>query len=61
MTLTLHYYEKASYNRVRTFSDIPVDEGAFGIHEVKLVVKSGPGLGDGCGVTQHTHGPLDIG
>ncbi|KAG7260495.1 hypothetical protein CRUP_018668 [Coryphaenoides rupestris] len=41
--------------------NIPVDEGPLGIHQVKLVVEPSPGLSDGSGVAQHTHGPLDLG
>lgn len=36
----------------------PVDEGALGVHEIKLVVESGPGLDDGGGVGDHADGPL---
>ena len=42
-------------------SDSPVDEGALGVHEIELVVKSGPGLGDGGGVAQHADSALDLG
>lgn len=34
---------------------LPVEEGTFGEHEVELVVKLVPGLGDGGGVAQHAH------
>merc|ERR1712110_1030390 len=40
---------------------IPVDEGPLGVHQVKLVVQPGPGLGYGGGVGQHTHGTLYLG
>ena len=40
---------------------LPVDEGPLGIHEVELVVQSGPGLGDGSGVGQHADSALDLG
>jgi hypothetical protein len=30
-----------------------VNEGTLGVHEIELVVESGPGLGDGGGVGQH--------
>jgi hypothetical protein len=40
---------------------VPMDEGSLGVHEVKLVVKAGPRLGDGGGVGQHADGPLDLG
>ena len=39
---------------------IPVDEGPLGVHQIKLVVQSGPGLGDGGGVGQHADGSLDL-
>jgi len=38
-----------------------VDEGALGVHQVELVVKTGPGLGDGGGVGQHADGTLHLG
>jgi len=46
---------------LHTFSDVPVDEGSLGVHEIELVVKSCPGLGDGGGVGQHADGTLDLG
>merc|ERR1719205_571621 len=36
-----------------TLSNIPVNKSSLGVHEVKLVVKPGPGLGNGSGVGQH--------
>jgi len=44
-----------------TLSDIPVDEGTLGVHEIELVVKSGPCLSDGGGVGQHADGTLNFG
>ena len=44
-----------------TFTDIPVDEGTLGVHKIELVVKAGPGLGDGGSVGQHADGTLDLG
>eukprot|EP00041_Stephanoeca_diplocostata_P007724 m.111310 g.111310 ORF g.111310 m.111310 type:complete len:468 (-) comp17006_c0_seq1:106-1509(-) len=44
-----------------TFTNIPVNECALGVHEVKLVVKTSPCLGNGGGVAQHAHGTLDLG
>lgn len=38
-----------------------MDKGPLGVHEVKLVIKSGPCLGDGGGVAQHTHSALNLG
>mmetsp|Transcript_11089 Transcript_11089/g.23779 ORF Transcript_11089/g.23779 Transcript_11089/m.23779 type:complete len:234 (-) Transcript_11089:218-919(-) len=46
---------------LHTLSDVPVDEGTLGVHQVELVVKTSPGLGDGGGVAQHAHGTLDLG
>jgi len=46
---------------LHTLTNVPVDKGSLGVHQVKLVVKSGPGLSDGSGVGQHAHGPLDLG
>merc|ERR1719295_2364301 len=46
---------------LHTLANIPVDEGSLGVHQVKLVVKSGPGLGNGGGVGEHTDGSLDLG
>lgn len=44
-----------------TLSDVPVDESTLGVHQVELVVKTGPGLSDGGSVAQHAHGTLDLG
>lgn len=38
---------------LHTLTNVPVDEGTLGVHEVELVVESRPGLGDGRGVGQH--------
>merc|ERR1712209_99622 len=46
---------------LHALSNIPVNKGSLGVHEVKLVVKPGPGLGDGGGVGEHTDGSLDLG
>mmetsp|Transcript_19726 Transcript_19726/g.55730 ORF Transcript_19726/g.55730 Transcript_19726/m.55730 type:complete len:511 (-) Transcript_19726:7-1539(-) len=45
---------------LHTFADVPVDEGALGVHEVELVVDAGQGLGDGGGVGDHANGALDV-
>merc|ERR1712213_175742 len=45
---------------LHTLTNVPVDEGPLGVHEVELVVKPGPGLSDGGGVREHTHGPADL-
>ena len=46
---------------LHTLSYVPVDEGTLGVHQIKLVVKTSPGLGDGGGVAQHAHGTLYLG
>merc|ERR1712176_627548 len=33
-----------------TFTNIPVNESSLGVHQVELVVKSGPSFSDCCGV-----------
>ena len=44
-----------------TLTDIPMDERAFGIHQVKLVVQAGEHLSDGGGVGNHAHSALHLG
>merc|ERR1712173_283131 len=46
---------------LHALSDVPVDEGPLGVHQVELVVKPGPGLGDGGGVGEHAHSSRDLG
>ena len=46
---------------LHTLTDVPVDEGTLGVHEIELVGESGPGLGDGGGVGQHADGTVDLG
>merc|ERR1711894_868967 len=46
---------------LHTLSYIPVDEGTLGVHQIELVIKTSPGLGDGGGVTQHADGTLYLG
>ena len=38
-----------------------MNEGTLGVHQIELVVKPGPGFGDGGGVREHAHGPLHLG
>merc|ERR1719322_2266055 len=45
---------------LHTLTNVPVDKGPLGVHEVELVVKPGPGLSDGGGVREHAHGPTDL-
>ena len=49
------------FSFLHTFSDVPVDEGTLGVHEVELVVDTGQRLRDGGGVGNHTDGALDLG
>jgi len=44
-----------------TFSDVPMDEGTFGVHKIELVVDAGEDLSDGSGVGNHAHGALHLG
>ncbi|KAE9528137.1 hypothetical protein AGLY_012559 [Aphis glycines] len=44
-----------------TFSNIPMDESTFGIHQVKLVVQSSPSFSNSCGVGQHANSTLYFG
>ena len=38
-----------------------MNERALGVHEIELVVKTGPCLGDGGGVGKHADGALHLG
>lgn len=44
-----------------TFSDVPMDEGSLGVHEIELVIDSGEDFGDGGGVGDHADGSHDLG
>lgn len=44
-----------------TFSDVPVDEGSLGVHEIELVVNAGESLDNGGGVGDHADGAVDLG
>merc|ERR1711894_824700 len=46
---------------LHTLSYIPVDECTLGVHQIELVIKTSPGLGDGGGVAQHADGTLYLG
>ena len=46
---------------VHALPHVPVDEGPLGVHEVKLVVDSGPDLADSGRVAQHDGGTADCG
>merc|ERR1719373_1370092 len=38
-----------------------VDEGSLGVHQIKLMIESSPGLGDGGGVGEHADSSLYLG
>ena len=44
-----------------TLTDVPVNEGTLGVHEIELVVDSGEHLGNSRGVGDHAHGTLHLG
>ena len=44
-----------------TLSDVPMDEGSLGVHEIELVIDSGEDLSDGGGVGDHAAGSHDLG
>merc|ERR1711920_898079 len=46
---------------LHTFANIPVDERALGVHEVKLVIDAREELGDGGGVGHHSYSAHDLG
>merc|ERR1712098_933258 len=46
---------------LHTLSNIPVNKSSLGIHQIPMMVKSCPGLGNGSGVGQHAHSSLHLG
>ena len=38
-----------------------MDEGSLGVHKIKLMIKTGPGLSNSGGVGQHADGSLNLG
>ena len=44
-----------------TLTDVPMDEGTLGVHEIELVIDSGEDLSDGSGVGDHAAGSHDLG
>ena len=46
---------------LHALADVPVDEGALGVHEVELVVDARVELGDGRRVGNHGDGAHDLG
>mmetsp|Transcript_6627 Transcript_6627/g.12784 ORF Transcript_6627/g.12784 Transcript_6627/m.12784 type:complete len:469 (+) Transcript_6627:65-1471(+) len=43
---------------LHTLTDVPMDEGTLGVHEIELVVNARKSLGDGSGVGHHAHSAL---
>src|SRR3569832_1041874 len=48
----------AEFTFFHTFTNIPMDKGSLGVHEIKLVVNATQSFGNGCGVGNHAHGAL---
>merc|ERR1719499_504225 len=46
---------------LHTLSNIPVNKSSLSVHQIKLVVKSGPGLSNCSGVRQHAHSSGNLG
>merc|ERR1712037_920852 len=46
---------------LHTLTDVPMDEGTLGVHQIKLVIDAGEHLSDGRGVGDHAHGTHDLG
>jgi hypothetical protein len=44
-----------------TLTDVPVDEGTLGVHQIEFVIDAGEDFSDGSGVGDHAHGTLDLG
>jgi len=44
-----------------TLTDVPVNEGSLGVHEIEFVIDSGEDLSDGSGVGDHADGSHDLG
>ena len=44
-----------------TLTDVPMDEGSLGVHEIELVIDSGEDLSDGGGVGDHADGAHNLG
>merc|ERR1719150_2320376 len=44
-----------------TFSNIPVDEGTLGVHQIKFMIQSGPSFSNGSSVAQHANSTWDLG
>mmetsp|Transcript_25002 Transcript_25002/g.43168 ORF Transcript_25002/g.43168 Transcript_25002/m.43168 type:complete len:274 (-) Transcript_25002:647-1468(-) len=46
---------------LHTFTDVPVNEGTLGVHEIELVIDSGEDLGNGSTVRNHANRTLNLG
>ena len=46
---------------LHAFSDVPVYESSFGVHQVKFMVQSGPSFGNGRRIAQHADSALNFG
>jgi hypothetical protein len=46
---------------LHAFTDVPMDEGSLGVHEIELVVNSGEDLSDSSRVGDHADGSHDLG
>ena len=44
-----------------TFSDVPVDEGSLGVHQVEFMIESAEDLSNGSGVADHAASSHDLG
>mmetsp|Transcript_9445 Transcript_9445/g.15172 ORF Transcript_9445/g.15172 Transcript_9445/m.15172 type:complete len:464 (-) Transcript_9445:98-1489(-) len=49
------------FSLFHTFSNIPVDKGTLGIHEIKLVIDAGKSFCNGSGVCNHANSTFDSG
>jgi len=45
---------------LHTLTDVPVDEGTLGVHEIELVIDAGEDFSDGGGVGNHADGALHL-
>ena len=45
---------------LHTLTHVPVNKSTLGVHQIKFVIQTSPGLSNGCGVTQHTHSALNL-
>jgi hypothetical protein len=46
---------------LHTFTNIPVNESAFGVHEIKFVIQTSPGLGNSGSIGQHANSTRNLG